>query len=162
MSEMRIMSWFRQNLSQREQVQPLPPSPIVPLVAVLRKIFRNVALRKMKKTSLLFRGDGLMSESKLSFTQQYRTEGWFQKGQLCFSLHCFITSRLMFLHSLGLKCCDHSFTKSLIAAVINFKFSQPNADYQQSLLQTTAFIAFYIILLVSSILAFLWLALRRL
>ena len=34
----------------------------------------------------------------------------------------------MFLHSLGLKCCDHSFTKSLIAAFINYKFIQPNAD----------------------------------
>ena len=58
-----------------------------------------------------------------------RKEGWFQRGKLCFSLHSFIASRFMFLHSLDLKCCDHSFTKSLISAVSNYKFSQPNADY---------------------------------
>ena len=32
------------------------------------------------------------------------------------------------------KCCDHSSTKSLIAAVTHCKSSQPTADYKQSLL----------------------------
>ena len=34
-SEMRITRWLCLDLSWSEQVQPLPPSPIVPLVAVL-------------------------------------------------------------------------------------------------------------------------------
>ena len=71
---------------------------------------------------------------------------------LCFSLLSFIASELIFLHSLGLKCCDHYSTKLLTAAVINYKFSQPNANYWQSNLLTACFIVFYNILLVSSIL----------
>ena len=70
----------------------------------------------------------------LSFiTQQCRKECWLQRSKLCFYLHSFITynlARLMFLHSLGFMCLDHSSTKSLIAATIVYKFSQPNTDYR--------------------------------
>ena len=73
MSEMKITSWLHV-MSWREQVQPLLPSPIIPLVAVLISGFRNVALREMKKT-LLFRGDGLMSESKSELHPPTMKEG---------------------------------------------------------------------------------------
>ena len=69
-----------------------------------------------------------MSESELHYPI-VKGEGWFTRGKLCFSLLSFIASRFMLLALNRLKYCDHYFTKSSIAAVINYKFSQSSADY---------------------------------
>ena len=89
-----------------------------------RSKIQNVTLKKMKKT-LLFRGDGFTTESHSELYYPIVKGGRLDSEKLCFPL---------FVLELKVFCCDHSFTMSLIAAVINYKFSQPNADYQQSIL----------------------------
>ena len=55
------------------------------------------------------------------------------KGLLCFlCFFIFMIDVFFCTYLLGIKWGDHFFSKLLIAAVINYKFSQPNnADYQQ-------------------------------
>ena len=78
-----------------------------------------------------------MNESKSRPNELIVKEGWVLRGKLSFFFTPF--AKLIFLHLLDLMCCDYSFTKSLIAAIINYKFSLPmvitsNLSYKQQLL----------------------------
>ena len=101
----------------------------------------------------LFQSDGLMSESESLLLNSVGGKAEFREVSCVFSVNSFIASRLMFLHSLDLKGCDHSLTNFIIAAVIYYyKFSQPSADYWQSILYSATFNASCNILLVCFIL----------
>ena len=100
----------------------------------------------------LFQSDGLMSESESLLLNSVGGKAEFREVSCVFSVNSFIASRLMFLHSLSLKCSGHSSPNFLIVAVVNYKFSQPSADYWQSILYSATFNASCNILLVCFIL----------
>ena len=92
---------------------------IVPLVAVLLGRLAKWCIKKDEKDPYVPRRrfDG----SWASLPNKWRDEGLFKRGKLCFYLFSCIASKLIFLHI--------SSAKLLIAAIINYMFSQPIADY---------------------------------